>query len=161
MGTTSYAIAIGSNRWGRHGAPEREVAGAIAALSHVVAVSRIIRSAPVGPSTRRFANAVVVVESGKSPPELLAELKRIERAFGRRGGRRWGARLIDLDIILWSGGMWADATLVVPHPTFRARRFVLDPLVTIAPLWRDPVTGLAMRQLAYRLRAVDRRRRHP
>ena len=87
----------------------------------------------------------------------MARLKAIERSFGRRPGRRWGARVIDLDIILWSGGVYAGAALTIPHPAFRARRFVLDPLATLVPRWRDPVTGLTVRQLAARVRAVDRR----
>jgi len=157
MPPATYAIAIGSNRPGRHGRPEAEVRAAIAALGAVVAASRIFATPPLGPSSRRYANAVAILESAESPPALLARLKAIERAFGRRSGRRWGARVIDLDIILWSGGVHADATLTIPHPAFRSRRFVLDPLETLVPRWRDPVTGLTVRQLAARVRAVDRR----
>ena len=131
----------------------------IAALEPVLAVSPIFPTAPIGPSTRRFANAALILDSAEAPPELLARLKAVERAFGRRSGRRWGTRVVDLDIILWSGGMWSDATLSVPHRAFRSRRFVLDPLVRLVPEWRDPVTGLTVRQLAMRLHAVDRRPR--
>ena len=159
MPVTSYAIAIGSNRPGAHGRPEAEVRAAVAALGSVVAVSPVIATPPLGPSSRRFANAVALIESAESPPALLARLKNIERSFGRRPGRRWGARVIDLDIILWSGGIHAEAGLTIPHPSFRLRRFVLDPLVTLAPDWRDPVTGFTIRQLAARIRAVDRRPR--
>ncbi len=161
MPTTSYAIAIGSNRRGRHGAPERTVAAAIRAVGGVIAASRIIASAPVGPSVRHFANAVVLVETGESPPALLGRLKRIEHAFGRRRGQRWGARVIDLDIVLWSLGRWAEDDLTIPHPAFRTRRFVLDPLLTIAPDWRDPLTHLTVRHLAHRAQAVDRRALRP
>ena len=132
---------------------------AIAALGAIVATSPIFATPPLGPSSRRYANAVAILESAESPPALLARLKAIERAFGRRSGRRWGARVIDLDIILWSGGIHAEAGLAIPHPAFRTRRFVLDPLVTLAPDWRDPVTGFSIRQLAARVRAVDRRPR--
>jgi 2-amino-4-hydroxy-6-hydroxymethyldihydropteridine diphosphokinase len=158
---TRYAIAIGSNRPGLHGPPEAEVRAVIAALGQVVAASRVIATAPLGPSSRRFANAVAIIDSPESPRALLARLKQIERSFGRRSGRRWGTRVIDLDIILWSGGVWTDAVLTVPHAAFRLRRFVLDPLVTLVPQWRDPVTGLTVRQLATRARAVDRRPRRP
>jgi 2-amino-4-hydroxy-6-hydroxymethyldihydropteridine diphosphokinase len=149
-----YAIAIGSNRRGRHGAPRDEVAAAIAALGGVVAVSPVIETPPIGPSIRRFANACALIDSEETPDTLLARLKRIERDFGRRRGRRWGQRVIDLDIILWSGGGWSSPTLTVPHRLFRARDFVLRPLAAIAPGWRDPVTGRTVRQLA---RAVDPR----
>ncbi len=132
---------------------------AVAALGPVVAVSRFFATAPVGPSSRRFANAALILDSAESPRALLDRLKRIERDFGRRPGRRWGARVIDLDIVLWSGGVWADPVLTVPHRAFRARRFVLDPLAALVPAWRDPVTGLTVRQLLARARAVDRRPR--
>ena len=153
-----YAIAIGSNRRGRHGAPRAEVRAAIGALGGTVAVSPIIETAPIGPSIRRFANACVVVDSAEPPDALLARLKRIERAFGRRRGRRWGERVIDLDIVLWSGGARSSPTLTIPHRLFRDRDFVLRPLATIAPAWRDPVTGRTICQLAH---MVDPRRRSP
>lgn len=160
MGVTSpslYAIAIGSNRRGRHGAPAAEVRAAIAALGGVARVSPIVQTAPLGPSRRRFANAVALVESDEAPPELLRRLKGIERAFGRRRGRRWDARVIDLDIVLWSGGAWSSPALTVPHRLFRQRGFVLAPLTMVVPGWRDPLSGLTVRQLAVRLRrAVDR-----
>jgi 2-amino-4-hydroxy-6-hydroxymethyldihydropteridine diphosphokinase len=158
---STYVVAIGSNRRGRHGAPEAQVAAAIRALGGVVATAPIIASAPVGPSTRRFANSVILIETAEDPPELLARLKAIERDFGRRRGQRWGARVIDLDIILWSGGAWGDTRLIIPHIDFRERRFVLDPLAHIAPDWRDPITGLTVRQLTRRLRAVDQRASRP
>jgi len=150
MRTTSYAIALGSNRPGRHGRPEQEVAAAIAALGQVTAVSPIVRSAALGPSSRRYANAVAIIESREAPPELLARLKTIERTFGRRNGLRWGARVIDLDIVLWSEGAWSESALTVPHPAFRERGFVLQPLAAVAPDWRDPLTGRSVRQLLAR-----------
>ncbi len=143
-----YVIALGANRWGRHGRPAAQVRAAIGALGGLVAQSRIIETAPLGPSRRRFANAVAVIASDEVPPVLLARLKAIERAFGRRRGERWGARALDLDIILWSRGAWSGAGLTVQHTAFRARGFVLGPLVEIAPGWRDPLTGKTMRQLA-------------
>jgi 2-amino-4-hydroxy-6-hydroxymethyldihydropteridine diphosphokinase len=164
MAKTSYAVALGSNRrHGRHGAPARVVAAAAEALggggTELVALSRTQATPAMGPAGRGFANAVALVETRLDPPALLAHLKGIERAFGRRGGRRWGPRVLDLDIILWSGGSWEDGRLVIPHPDFRARRFVLEPLAELAPLWRDPLSGLTVRQLLHRARArrpVDR-----
>ncbi|MEO6215816.1 MAG: 2-amino-4-hydroxy-6-hydroxymethyldihydropteridine diphosphokinase [Sphingomonas sp.] len=157
MPAARYAIAIGSNRPGRHGPPEAEVRAAIAALDGVIAASQIFATPPLGPSSRRYANAVAILESAESPLALLTRLKAVERAFGRRPGRRWGARVIDLDIVLWSGGVHVGAALTIPHQAFRSRRFVLDPLETLVPRWRDPVSGLTIRQLAARVRAVDRR----
>ncbi len=80
----------------------------------------------------------------------------IERVFGRdRRGQRWRSRTLDLDIVLWSGGTWYGPRLAIPHPLFRQRDFVLRPAAQIAPDWRDPVSGLTLRQLA--ARAVRRR----
>jgi 2-amino-4-hydroxy-6-hydroxymethyldihydropteridine diphosphokinase len=151
MATPTYLIGLGSNRRGRHGAPQAEVHAALVAIGGVVAVSRLSASAPLGPSSRRFVNAVAAIASDESPPELLVRLKAIERDFGRRSGRRWGARVIDLDIILWSQGVWTDRQVTVPHPAFRTRAFVCGPAAEIAADWRDPVTGLRLRHLVARL----------
>lgn len=150
-----YAIALGSNRRGRHGRPEAELGAALAAIGGVRAVSRVMTTAPIGPSSRRFANQAAIIDSDEAPPELLARLRAIEHAFGRRPGLRWGARVIDLDIILWSGGVWASSGLVIPHTAYRGRGFVLAPLAQIVADWRDPLTGRTIRQLC----AIDRKRR--
>ncbi|THD35944.1 MAG: 2-amino-4-hydroxy-6-hydroxymethyldihydropteridine diphosphokinase [Sphingomonas sp.] len=149
--TSSYAIALGSNRRGRHGGPADEVRAALAAVGEVVAVSSMIDTPPLGPSARRFVNAVAVIETADAPPALLDRLKAIEADFGRRPGQRWSDRVIDLDIVMWSDGVWADDRLTIPHAAFRERSFVLEPLAQIAPDWRDPLTGLTVRQLAARL----------
>ena len=160
MPITSYVIALGSNRRGRHGAPIAEVRAAIGAIGAVV-TSPIVSSAPVGPSIRRFANAVAIVKTEDTPPALLARLKRVEHDFGRRRGRRWGARVIDLDIILWSGGAWRDTTLTIPHVAFRDRDFVLGPLMALVPDWRDPMTGRTMRHCRARLTRTQALPRSP
>ncbi len=123
-----------------------------------MAHSRIYATHPVGPGTRRYANAVALIESKHGPEKLLRKLKKIEGKAGRRAGRRWGDRPLDLDIIGWSGGIWSSPGLSIPHPALRTRRFVLAPLCEIAPDWRDPVTQLAARQLLARL---DRKRPCP
>jgi 2-amino-4-hydroxy-6-hydroxymethyldihydropteridine diphosphokinase len=150
MALTTYAIALGSNRRGRHGSPAATLRTAARTID-AIRLSRVRSTAALGPAGRGFANAVALVESDLEPPALLARLKRIERDFGRRGGRRWGPRVLDLDIILWSQGAWAGDGLVVPHPEYRRRRFVLEPLAEIAPGWRDPITGATTRQLLHRL----------
>jgi 2-amino-4-hydroxy-6-hydroxymethyldihydropteridine diphosphokinase len=154
-----YLVALGSNmRHPRHGSPRRVLAAALDALDHgklhVLAASRVIETAPLGPSRRRYANAVALVRSKRDPDELLAKLQKIEHRFGRRRtGRAWGARVLDLDIVLWNGGAYAsdETDLVIPHPAFRTRRFVLDPAATIAGRWRDPLTGLSIQHLRARL----------
>ena len=152
MAKTSYAIALGSNRRSSRGSPAETLRAALAEL-RPVAVSRIHATPALGPAGRGFANAVAIVESRLEPDELLAELKALERGFGRRPGLRWGPRVLDLDIILWSGGAWRGPGPTVPHPAFRERAFVLRPLAEIAPAWRDPRSGATMRQLLARLTA--------
>jgi len=155
-----YAIALGSNRrHHRHGAPAGVVRAALAELGKVVAVSTVRATTALGPAGRRFANAAAIVESLLPPDAMLAHLKAIERRFGRRRGRRWGPRVLDLDIILWSRGAWGGPGPIVPHRSFRERRFVLDPLAEIAPNWRDPLTGLSVRQLRARLTRLRPTRR--
>ena len=155
-----YLIALGSNMpSAEHGTPAANIGAAFAMLRDIgpVIASPIVASAPLGPSRRRYANAAALLESDLSPPELLALLKHIERGFGRRaGGRRWGARVLDLDIVLWRGGAWASPSLTIPHPAFRQRGFVLGPASAIAPRWRDPISGLSVRQLNARLTAPRR-----
>ncbi|HEV7661200.1 MAG TPA: 2-amino-4-hydroxy-6-hydroxymethyldihydropteridine diphosphokinase [Allosphingosinicella sp.] len=153
MAKTSYAIALGSNRRSRHGSPAQTLRAALARLDGVRAVSAIRATPALGPAGRGFANAVAIVECGLAPDELLLELKAMERAFGRRPGRRWGPRVLDLDIILWSGGAWGGPGPIVPHPEYRKRAFVLQPLAEIAPAWRDPLTGATICQLLARLTA--------
>jgi 2-amino-4-hydroxy-6-hydroxymethyldihydropteridine diphosphokinase len=150
MALTSYAIALGSNRRGRHGSPAEIVRAAAAAIG-AERLSKVRPTPALGPAGRGFANAVALVASELDPPAVLAGLKRVERDFGRRGGRRWGPRVLDLDIILWSNGAWGVDGLVIPHPEFRRRRFVLQPLAEVAPTWRDPITGATVRQLLFRL----------
>jgi 2-amino-4-hydroxy-6-hydroxymethyldihydropteridine diphosphokinase len=118
----------------------------------LLAQSPTITSRPLGPSQRIYANAAALVETVLDPPALLARLKSIEHAFGRRArGRRWSSRVLDLDIILWSGGIWSERNLSIPHPEFRRRQFVLQPASRIAPQWRDPTCAFTLRQLAARL----------
>ncbi len=158
---TTYLIALGSNQChSRFGPPARVLEAALDRLAVPPSKrSPIIQTSPLGPSLRRYANAAAIIESDSSPPELLAHLKRIERSFGRKKrGQRWIARVLDLDIILWSGGIWADHSLAIPHPAFRKRHFVLTPAALIAPDWHDPVTRLSVRQCKARL---DRKRALP
>jgi 2-amino-4-hydroxy-6-hydroxymethyldihydropteridine diphosphokinase len=166
MAKTSYAIALGSNRrHGRHGSPRGVIEAAIAALDkgklELVARSSIHATPALGPAGRSFANAAAIISTKLAPPELLARLKQIERDFGRRRGRRWGPRVLDLDIILWSRGVWPHhpafappGRLRIPHRELARRRFVLDPLVEIAAGWRDPITRRTVRQLVHRLTAA-------
>lgn len=133
---TSVYIGLGANL----DDPRRQVESAAAELdtlprSRLAALSRLYRTAPVGPQDQPdFINAVARLETLLDPMSLLAALQRIERRHGRiRNGRRWGPRTLDLDILLF-GDLSLDApALTVPHPQMHRRAFVLVPLADIAP----------------------------
>ncbi len=152
--THLYAIAIGSNRRHvRYGRPAGVVEAAIARLDAEFALfdsSPIILNRAVGGAGRDFANAVALVESDLPPPSMLKALKRMEHRFGRRPGRRWGERVLDLDLIAWDGRRFASRRLTIPHPRLKQRDFVLGPLAAVAPAWRIE-GGLTPRHLASRL----------
>jgi 2-amino-4-hydroxy-6-hydroxymethyldihydropteridine diphosphokinase len=151
--TSLYAIAIGSNRsHGRYGRPPGVVEAAIARLDQdfgLFDTSPVILNPAHGPAGRDFANAVALVESPLEPPAMLEQLKGIEREFGRRGSKRWGPRVLDLDIVLWSGGRFRSRRLAIPHAELARRSFVLQPLAAVSPGWR--IGPLAVRHLAARL----------
>ena len=152
-----YLIALGSNRrHRRHGSPDAVLRAALAALEEagiaIELASPTIPTLPLGPSLRRYANAAAILHTPLAPPALLALFKELEQKFGRRtGGQRWSTRVLDLDIVLWSGGPWSSPGLTIPHIAFRERGFVLRPALPIAATWRDPLTGLSLRALYSRL----------
>lgn len=160
--THIYALALGSNRpLSARRTPPRLLAEATALIARETrlrAVSPTIATPPLGPSARIFANGALLVESPLAPPAMLALLQQVENHLGRRRHRRWGARSVDIDIILWSGGRWDSRTLTIPHAAFRSRAFVLNPLHAIASGWPDPVTGLRVRHLRARLQKAKAKR---
>ncbi|MFM5907010.1 MAG: 2-amino-4-hydroxy-6-hydroxymethyldihydropteridine diphosphokinase [Novosphingobium sp.] len=152
-----YLIALGSNqRHPRFGDPRKVLAAALKEMQgkglSLLTVSPVYVSAPVGPSLRRYANGAALIETALDPEALLAHLQAIEARFGRkRRGQPWRARVLDLDIVLWSRGAFAAPRLTLPHVQFRHRAFVLQPAQTIAADWRDPISGFTIRQLHSRL----------
>ncbi len=160
-----YALAMGSNRALSAHLPPRKILMAAhkavaAEIGTVIALSPTFITPPLGPSRRRYANNALLVETMLAPAALLAALQAIETRFGRRRARRWGARTLDIDIILWSGGIVATRQLIVPHAAFAIRDFVLAPLARIAPSWRDPRSGLTVAHLRARLSKYSPQKPH-
>lgn len=113
------------------------------------AVSRAYETAPVGDADQpEFINLTAEIETELAPLELLNAVKALEVRLGRIASRRWGPRLIDIDIILFADQQCAAPELTIPHPEFRKRAFVLAPLCEIAPDAVDPATGKTIRLLA-------------
>ena len=156
MVTRSAYLAVGSNL-GDRAENLRRAVELVRLLpgTRVASESRLIETAPLGPAPQgSFLNGVIAVETSLPPEELLAGLKRIEKRIGRRERERWGPREVDLDIILYGDAVIETETLCVPHPRFRERRFVLEPLAEVAPQARDPVTGRTASELAAACRAA-------
>jgi 2-amino-4-hydroxy-6-hydroxymethyldihydropteridine diphosphokinase len=111
-------------------------------------VSAFHETDPVGVGEQpRFLNAAAVGRTALPAQELLAELLEIERRFGRKRPHPGAARTLDLDLILYGDAVIDEPGLAVPHPRFRERRFVLEPLAEIAAEWIDPVTGKTIAEL--------------
>lgn len=152
-------IAIGANLPGPGGeSPLDTCRAALASLPGegvaVVEVSPFYGSEawPSG-SGPDYVNAVARVETGLSPPDLLAVLHRIEARYGRRRGVRNAPRTLDLDLLDYDGTV-RDGEAggpVLPHPRLAERAFVLLPLADVAPDWRHPVSGAAVPELIRRL----------
>jgi len=150
----TIAVALGSNLGDRVGHLDHAVARLQTVLRQLK-VSRYIETAPVGVSGPQplFLNAAVVGTSLLSPVELLEALLGIEEERGRRRLRpeTVAPRTLDLDLVLYGDLVIDEPQLVVPHPRFRERPFVLEPLAEIAPALVDPVTGLTVSQLLAKL----------
>ncbi|MFO7693787.1 MAG: 2-amino-4-hydroxy-6-hydroxymethyldihydropteridine diphosphokinase, partial [Vicinamibacterales bacterium] len=135
------AIALGSNLGDRQAVLE-DAAGRLARHLDALAVSAFIDTAPEGVGTQpRFLNAAAVGGWSGGARALLDLLLAIERAAGRERPYAGAPRTLDLDLILLGPSVIEEPDLVVPHPRFRDRGFVLAPLCQIAPDLVDPVTG--------------------
>lgn len=145
---TRVAIALGSNLGDREG----YLQSAIAALQPSIRnlrVSTFHDTAPVGVGPQpTFLNATAVGETSLAARALLDTLLAVERDLGRERPFPGAPRTVDLDLILYGDAVIDEApSVIVPHPRFRERRFVLEPLAEIAPDWRDPVTGQTVEEL--------------
>lgn len=137
---TRVVIALGSNLGDRLANLRAAVAMLESAGIPVGAKSEAWETAPVPADQPPFLNAALVAETGLEPLDLLRDLKRIEFDLGRREGRRWGPRPIDLDILFFGDLSMESEALTIPHPRIGERAFVLAPLTDIldGPL---PVLG--------------------
>ena len=182
MYNSTALVALGANLGAEGLAPVQMIVRALAALSAaglpVRAVSRFFRTPafPAG-SGPDFVNACAAVDPGGRDPEaVLAVLHGIEADFGRVRLTRWGARVIDLDLLAMGDAILPDPAteakwrnlppetqaqvapdrLILPHPRLSERGFVLIPLADIAPLWRHPATGQSVATMAKALPEAEK-----
>lgn len=143
----SLAIALGSNLGDR----ERYLREAVAELATSIGdlrVSTFRETDPVGVGDQpRFLNAAATGRTTLPARALLIRLLDVEQGFSRQRPHPGAARTLDLDLILYGDQIIAEPDLIVPHPRFRERLFVLEPLAEIAADWVDPVTGRTVGEL--------------
>jgi 2-amino-4-hydroxy-6-hydroxymethyldihydropteridine diphosphokinase len=125
-------VAVGSNlgdRWARLAQAARALRAAPGVA--VLRASRVWDAAPIGPPQPRYLNAVLELETTRTPRSLLGLLREVEQAAGRTRDVHWGARTLDLDLLLHGDLVVREPGLTVPHPGMAGRRFVLAPLAEL------------------------------
>jgi len=177
--TAFGAIALGANLPSVHGPPLttlRRAVEAIESVVKVIGVSGYYRtpSFPAG-SGPDYVNAALTFKSTQSPWKILEHLHRIEAEIGRVRGQRWGARVVDLDLLFLGDAILPDAEihqiwrslspqarieavpehLILPHPRLQDRGFVLVPLADVAPDWIHPILDSSVREMRDALTVED------
>jgi 2-amino-4-hydroxy-6-hydroxymethyldihydropteridine diphosphokinase len=150
------AIALGSNVGDRQAHLDFAVSALRGLLKNLV-VSRYYETVPVdvvGPQSL-FLNAAAVGQTRQAPRAMLDALLALEQERGRQRPFPRASRTLDLDLILLGDLVLDEPGLIVPHPRFRQRRFVLEPLAEIAPELKDPITGLSISVLLSQLAASE------
>ncbi len=161
-------IGLGANQI----APSDAILNAVSRLEArpkvtLIRRSEIIQSRAVTPHQQPdYCNAAALIETELSPHELLAELLSIEAELGRVRQERWGARQIDLDLLLYDDLVCHTPELTLPHPWMTVRQFVLGPAASVFPMGRHPIADRTLSQLLPHLSrpivsVVDARRLSP
>jgi 2-amino-4-hydroxy-6-hydroxymethyldihydropteridine diphosphokinase len=152
-------IGIGSNLGDRK-ANALEAVERISKLpaTRIVRASSLYESEPLGDAKTWFVNSVIEIETDMPVEPLLKKLKAIEAAMGRKRvkGKRWGSRIIDLDILLSDQEVVEKRSLKVPHPEMHKRRFVLLPLAELAPHVVHPQLGQTVSSLLANVKDAKR-----
>lgn len=146
MAETAY-LSLGSNL-GDRAANLRTAVAQMDVAGRLLAVSALYETQPVDvPDQPWFLNCVAAIATDKTPRELLKLALQVEAVMGRLRMRDKGARKIDIDVVLFGDRVVDEPGLKIPHPSMHHRRFVLEPLVEIAPEARHPELGKTAREL--------------
>ena len=146
-------ISIGSNIGDSIGNCMRGIKGVEEiAGDKIVSVSSFYKSEPIGYSEQNwFVNCVIKIETDLTPYSLLNALQGLEKKIGRKGGIRYGPRIIDFDILLFNNLIINEKELIIPHPRMHERRFVLKPLTEIDGSIIHPTIKKSVRNLLFEL----------
>ena len=153
-------IGLGSNITGPWGTPRSAVEKALVCLNQfplrLVRASTLLATKPFGNKNQPdFINAVAIIETALPPLALLSRLHEIERKAGRKRGRRWGPRTLDLDILDYKGRTLIPqgqgrAALRLPHEGIAKRDFVLLPAAEIASRWKHPILHKSAKEMIHK-----------
>jgi 2-amino-4-hydroxy-6-hydroxymethyldihydropteridine diphosphokinase len=126
-----------------------------------IAKSSVWESEPVGGALYTFYNTAASISTSLRPEELLSRLKAFEQECGRESNpERWGPRVLDLDIILYGGLVIDSETLIIPHPEYHRRLFVLLPVLEIDQSLKDPSTGRSLKLFAEEAQQINIEKRN-
>lgn len=154
--TPQTAIALGSNLGDCLATLEAATAELAASPGiQLQAKSSWYITKAVGPPQPDYLNGCIILKVEINPHELLQTLLAIEQKFGRVRQEKWGARSLDLDLLLYDDLIIDTPNLQVPHPRMQERAFVLVPLAEIAPDWVDPISGFVIRDLVKKVDCSD------
>lgn len=151
LSASSKVIAgLGSNLGDRFAALRRAMEMINGEAGEIIATSSVWETEPWGfDADDQFLNMVIVLKTALEPKGLIQRFRSIEGRMGRKksGGGKYESRIIDLDILFWDDRVISLPGLEVPHPKLHSRRFVLEPLMEVAPETVHPVTGLTVAEM--------------
>jgi 2-amino-4-hydroxy-6-hydroxymethyldihydropteridine diphosphokinase len=159
MNRSRCAIALGANL----GQPQTTLEAALGVLDRtpqirVEAHSSWYLTPAIGPPQPDYINGCAILQTALTPIALMQTLLNVENHFGRVRRERWGARTLDLDLLLFDDVIMHSVDLTIPHPRMCDRAFVLIPLSEIAPDWLEPIAGQPIQTLLQNVDATGVRR---
>ncbi|MBE9028796.1 2-amino-4-hydroxy-6-hydroxymethyldihydropteridine diphosphokinase [filamentous cyanobacterium LEGE 11480] len=162
MNQSRCAIALGANL----GDPEATLEAAIKTLDQTPQIrveqcSSWYLTKAIGPPQPDYINGCAILQTSLTPPQLMQTLLEVENQFGRIRRERWGARTLDLDLLLFDDVVLESPDLIIPHPRMGDRAFVLIPLAEIAAHWIDPISQFAIATLVEQVDTTGVRQAHP
>jgi 2-amino-4-hydroxy-6-hydroxymethyldihydropteridine diphosphokinase len=144
-------LSLGSNEGDRIGWMQKAMEMLSVKCGPVVQRSSVYQTAAWGLTSQPdFLNMVILLQTTKTPAELLIDIHNIETTLGRRRDIKWGPRTLDIDILLYNDLVTELPELTIPHPYMQDRRFTLVPLAEIAPTYIHPKFNVAISELLSR-----------